>query len=370
MKKALLISCFNWYKARLEPVREILIEKGFDVTVLIADFDHIQKKPIEKKYEECTYVQVPPYSSNLSLQRIQSHLAFGKEVKKTLERLNPELVYVQIPPNNAAKHCAEYKKKNQDTRLILDIIDLWPESMPLGRLKDTLPAKKWKKWRDDCTEAADHIYTECRLFQEKLQLPKEKTSVLYLFKDQKQDESESVKRLIQQKAEKREKEEIKFAYLGSMNNIIDIKGICDIIKQYIQKGYACELHAIGDGENKGEFEDSAENIGCDSFFYGPIYNEKEKIRILAPCDYALNMMKESVEVGLTIKSVDYMSYGLPMINSIKGDTWDMIERWGIGINVTGKETEAKEIDHEAVHQYFQKNFSRESFEKNLRASLI
>ena len=43
-------------------------------------------------------------------------------------------------------------------------------------------------------------------------------------------------------------------------------------------------------------------------------------------------MKKSVCVGLTMKSIDYFEFGLPIINNIKGDTWNAVEEYGIGIN--------------------------------------
>ena len=67
----MLISCFNWYESRLKPIREFLIEQGYKVTVLIADFDHIKKNRISNRYKECTYINVPRYRCNISLQRIK-----------------------------------------------------------------------------------------------------------------------------------------------------------------------------------------------------------------------------------------------------------------------------------------------------------
>ena len=90
-KKALLISCFNWYKARLETVRQMIL-KDYDVTVLIADYDHIGKKKIRERYPECTYINVPEYKRNLSISRVRSHIIFGKEVGKRLKSLRPDLI--------------------------------------------------------------------------------------------------------------------------------------------------------------------------------------------------------------------------------------------------------------------------------------
>lgn len=70
-------------------------------------------------------------------------------------------------------------------------------------------------------------------------------------------------------------------------------------------------------------------------YHGIIYEESMKIQILGLCDLAFNLMKESVQVGLTIKSIDYFSMGIPIINNIKGDTWKLVEENCIGFNYSG-----------------------------------
>ncbi len=367
MKKALLISCFNWYKARLEPIREFLISHEYDVIVLIADYDHIEKLPVQRRYNECTYIPVPRYKSNLSVQRIKSHFSFGKSVERYIEDIKPDLIYLQIPPNNVARYCTKYKKKNQRSRLILDIIDLWPESMPLIKVKNMPLTYVWKEWRNKCVQVADYVFTECNLYQEKLKyvLNADRVSTLYLFKEQTEHEKKLVEKIIKNKETKDKK--IKFAYLGSMNNIIDINGICSVIRVFSDWGYEPELYAIGDGENKEVFQTTVDAIGCKTFFYGFVFDEIEKIKILAPCDYAFNMMKDSLEVGLTIKSIDYLSYGLPLINNIKGDTWEMVEKEGIGVNTANLEvTNLLSVkNHFDIMDFFFHKFSKKAYIENI-----
>lgn len=363
-KKALMISCFNWYKARLEPIGDLLKVHNYDVTVLIADFDHIRKVPILERYEECTYIHVPSYKSNISIQRIISHVSFGCSIKKIVKCLKPDLIYVQIPPNNVAGYCVKYRKEHESTVLILDIIDLWPESVSL-RIKNSLLWFGWKKWRNDCIRVADYIFTECELYKEKLKdvLNVKKTSTLYLFKEQTTEE----KKLVQETIESRcsDGKFVKFAYLGSMNNIIDIDGICSVIKFINSCGIKTELHAIGDGENRKKFKTAVERVGCQAHFYGLVFDELEKIKILAACDYAFNMMKDSLQVGLTIKSIDYLSYGLPLINNIKGDTWRMVEKEGIGINVVNGEIDNLFFDHHKIVQFYRNKFTKDSFMRTI-----
>lgn len=365
LKKAILISCFDWYKKRLEPIRDFLVNQDYEVTVLTSDFNHIKKTEIEKRHPECTYIHVPSYRKNISLNRIKSHLFFGKCVKNKLDQINPDFIYLLLPPNNTAKYCSQYKKLHPDTKLIVDIIDLWPESMPIGFIKKTPFAWIWKKWRDDAVKNADYVFTECAFYQEKLSyvLNPEKTSKLYLFKEQAEKEKKLVQEIIK---DKKDDGIIRFAYLGSMNNIIDIDGICNVLKVYFSSGKKCELHAIGDGVSREKFETSVREMGCETFFYGSIFDEIKKIKILTPCDYALNMMKDFVHVGLTIKSIDYLSYGLPLINNIKGDTWKMVEEKCLGINVLDTFTTGNTFDHNRIVSVFDELFTRESFVNMLK----
>ena len=72
-----------------------------------------------------------------------------------------------------------------------------------------------------------------------------------------------------------------------------------------------------------------------------MYDPVQKQEIFDQCNYGFNVMKSSVVVGLTMKSLDYMCAGLPIINTIKGDTKDFCEEWDIGFNL--KKSNIKEV---------------------------
>ena len=44
-------------------------------------------------------------------------------------------------------------------------------------------------------------------------------------------------------------------------------------------------------------------------------------------------MKESVFIGLTMKSLDYFAGGLPIVNTIAGDTAQLVQTLGVGVNL-------------------------------------
>ena len=144
MKTAVLISCFDWYKSRLQPIKLELEKNQYKVIVLLSDFIHGKKTKITEKLPECTYISVKPYKKNVSVKRLLSHHFFAKDVLRQLNIIRPDLVYALLPPNSVSDVCRKYKLKNPDIKLILDVIDMWPESMPGKRYHNTLPFLYWK----------------------------------------------------------------------------------------------------------------------------------------------------------------------------------------------------------------------------------
>lgn len=377
-KKALLISCYHeWYENRLKPIKEYLIGIGYDVEIILSDFEHINKTYISNPNPECNYIHVPRYNTNISIQRIWSHICFGKQVSFLLKKLQPDLIYQVLPPNNTACYCAKYKKQHPECKYIVDVIDLWPESLPLSCLRKTFPAKIWADFRNESLKLANHVFLECGLYKEKLKdvVPnlKEKSSVLYLFKKQTTKERELVLKTIEEYEIIKAKfpNKIRMAYLGSINNIIDVDGICDVVKNFLNNGQEVEVRIIGEGQSRNSFLKALESSGAEVNYYGKIFDENEKIKILGICDFGLNMMKDNIIVGLTIKSIDYFSMGLPIINNIKGDTWDLVHNNDLGLNINSTNKKQKQIifNKRIIFDFFEKNFSKSSFIKNVKKLL-
>ena len=82
-------------------------------------------------------------------------------------------------PANAFVPVAEQLKKSTGAKIVLDVIDLWPESLPLTRARGLPPVQFWKRQRDAHIGCADVIFTECGLYRELLSLPEDKPYTLY-----------------------------------------------------------------------------------------------------------------------------------------------------------------------------------------------
>lgn len=107
------------------------------------------------------------------------------------------------------------------TKLIFDVIDMWPETMPVKRIEKLLPIQLWKSLRDKWIDIADHVVTECDLYHTKLCIDKKKMSTIYLAREIKPFNGNP----------NPPDDKYALCYLGSINNIIDIPIVGKIISE-------------------------------------------------------------------------------------------------------------------------------------------
>ena len=366
MKKACIISCSNHYQARLHIFDEYLKSIGYSTTYITSDFDHTAKTEFVCTVPAAKQIHARPYKKNMSLDRIMSHKAFAMDVLEYLESLpeSPDVLVVSVPPNFLAHYTAKYKKKHPETVLIYDIFDMWPETFPFQKLKTLLSPvfSVWAWLRNHALPAADHIITECDLFRELLKLPDERGSTVYLCAEPMDTDSTA----------KLREDALELCYLGAINNIIDIPVICELISRLSRKKPVV-LHIIGKGERERELIEGAKSAGAEVIYYGAVYDEEEKHSIMHRCHFGLNIMKSSVCIGLTMKSLDYFRHGLPIINNIPADTQRFVTHASIGVQLDAdcveKIVSFTSADYaemrKNVNDVFKNNFSRDTVFKKI-----
>lgn len=329
--KALLISCFGYYENRTKYWEKVLEERGFQVFHVFSDFDHIRKMKIknikEKEIQNVIYISVPEYTRNISLQRLYSHIVFSKKISKLLKDKKPQFVYSLIPPNLLTCILAEYRKKMDKTRLVFDIYDLWPESLPIKNGKGLLGSWAWL--RNSSLKSSDYTFLECGYYQKYIgKYLSNKADILYLCQEQ-----YSIERKIEGVLE-----EIGFCYLGSVNYLINIDSIAKLLFQ-IQEIKPVHLHLIGTGEGMEKFRSLLHTYNISYTEYGQIYDRVKKDQIFAKCQYGINMYKKETVIGLTMKSLEYFQAGLPVITSNIHDTEKLILKYNAGIIVKESQIE-------------------------------
>lgn len=357
-----IINCFDNCEHRAMMLYDFFKGKGSNVTIYTSDYRHIAKKVRKEKKEDFKFIHVRPYKKNLSVERLCSHIGFAKSVFEMLKTQTVDLLWVIIPPNSCAKYAVKYKKK-YGIKVIFDIGDMWPESMPIGeKYKKLFPFILWRKLRDDYLEYVDLIVTECDLYQRYFDqnIFKGKMQTLYLARNLRYIDCKEVPPA----------DSVSLCYIGSINNIIDIPVISHIISE-LCKYKPVIINVIGDGESRDKLLDEAKKAGASVNYYGIIYDTEAKARIMSMSHYGLNIMQNTVRVGLTMKSIDYFEAGLPIINNIQGDTWEFCEKNGIGINIDESRWEQRVLygnfDRKMIRDFAGKMFSKKAFDEKMKA---
>lgn len=365
MKKVLVISCFFGEVNTNRPylAYRYFHTNNFYTKVIYSKFDHLSKSYRNLHNENYIGINPIPYRRNISIFRILSHIDFSIKVKKYINIENPDLIYINLPPNFLGYIIVKNAKKNK-IKTIVDVIDIWPESLPLSqgvfKLFDKTIGMIWRGFRDYTLKKGDFVITESNYFKEKIESEKiDKITVIPLCKIDHINKDLNGFYI-------KNNEELSIAYLGAINNIYDFDSlikICDSLKD-IRK---VKLYIIGDGERRSFLLNELEKKDIEYNYFGKVFDEEKKWDILSRCCFGFNGYKEITEVALSYKSIEYMSYGLPIINSAKGDTFYLVENEKIGINYSANNmneiiSKLKSIDFESINSM--KKNSRLLYEKN------
>ena len=204
----------------------------------------------------------------------------------------------------------------------------------------------WSRYRNKYISSSDGVIYECKMFQDHVSKyhPTVSSQVIYLGKEDYYAGDFII--------DKNMDSILKFAYVGSINNIIDINLIVNIIKDVGTKRNV-ELVVIGGGENEQQLSDLCKRNGVVFNNYGIIYDDDEKHKILKSCHFGLNIMKNNVAVGATMKSLEYFHEGLIIVNNISADTETIINNNYCGYNINENNyveiiKSLQEIDNETI----------------------
>jgi len=187
MKKVLIISCFI---DKIENARPYLAYKFFrnnyDTKVIYSEFSHTFKKYIKYEDEHFIPIKTLGYKRNISFSRILSHIIFALKIKGIIKKEKPDLIYVAIPPNAAAYSVIKIADKNKKTKVIIDIVDIWPETLPIPivckRYFNFFVGWFWKYLRNYALKRADYIICQSNYFKQKLALKGNNIQVIHLAK--------------------------------------------------------------------------------------------------------------------------------------------------------------------------------------------
>ena len=355
--RVIILTCYESNEERVSFVYDACKSRKYNVNVITTDFSHIKKEKRNNVPKKYITINTNSYSKNLSIQRMASHAKFAKDAFAMAEQYTPDLIWLMAPANSLIKEAKKYKKKYPMTKLIIDIIDMWPESLPIRINKKIFPFNIWKNIRKNNINCADYLVTECDFYQDILK--NEYHGNIQTIRWSRNSTAKKNRQLVN-------KDTLSLCYIGSINNIIDTYRIKDLINNI---DAPITLHVIGEGENRYNFINELRRV-CEVIYHGPIRDEKLKAEIFNKCHAGINIYRNNLYIGLTVKCLDYFEHGLPIINNIKGDTWNMVDKYKVGVNVTDdSKIESNTLinmrkNNKHIYDFYSENFTKEVFTKN------
>lgn len=336
MEKYIFVSAFTNVTSPNNRTHAIISRVMGESRVLTTDFNHGKKRYYEEgdaEHEKQTLLHVPSYKKNLSIQRIWSHLVFAWRIRGYLKALGkkPEAIYCTMPTSSSAFVCAKYCKKN-NLKFVIDVIDLWPDSLlPLVKGQKIIKALlcPWTYLTRYAYKHADVIMGESVKYAQEAKKYNKKADVYPIYLGINTDIINKVNTEIPFLLEK-PKDEIWIGYAGALGVSYDFQTLLNAVKS-IQGKYKCKLWFIGDGVRRDEITDyiSTKDLNAEITGYVPY---EQLLGYLRYCDIAVNIFRDNTKVVYSYKFNDYVAMNCFVLNSLEGETAEMVDEYKIGRN--------------------------------------
>ena len=307
---------------------------GHRVTLWTSDFSHAHKAPRVLAHGahwdgdgfRLVLVPTPPYPRNVCLRRIISHRAFARNLHTLaeLEPRKPDIVIASLPPLASAAALSDFCRTH-GAAFVVDVMDAWPENfervVPHWMLAP-LRARARRIYRSaQAISAVASRYLDLarnyganspmHLAYHGIELAKQVRPVL--------PQKGNVFRLV---------------YVGTMGASYDLETVIDAVREMPD----VELDLAGTGPKQESLERRA--AGCDRIRFLGFLDDAALRNMLAKADAGLVPMFDDSCVGVPYKLADYAAAGLPVVNTLHGETERLIAEHCAGVTCNVRDASA------------------------------
>ena len=333
-------------KMRSNLLAEELARRGHEVLLWVSAFDHNTKKwaiqngrdIISRQNIGVKVLRGTGYKKNVSFKRFADHRVISwkfRHLSKKEEK--PDVIIASMPPHDLTYQSVRYAKKN-NVPVIVDIRDLWPDifldnlskyGKAMGRL---LLLNDFRMVKNTMREADSLVAVSNSFLQWGLSYGNRHKSyadrVFYLgyHRPEPQIDSERVRDELREILERLDNREV-VIYIGTFSDSQDPSVITECARRFVNSDIVFVFTGYGDlYENvKAELAD-LQNV----FFVGWL-NQYEIDALLLKSSIGVCPYSRDSTI-FPNKACMYLSAGLPVISSYKGDLGEMIEAEKIGCN--------------------------------------
>lgn len=333
----------NWRPHRSYMAAKAFAQCGHNVSYWISNIDHRSKNYRTKTSNNnlnnlinVKIVESSRYFEHISLKRIKYELNFIKNFYKIAEKetKKPDIIVIGEPALFVSYQFIKFTKKYK-IPFIIDMVDIWPElfkvSLPnLLKPFHSLIFYPFYKKRDWFIKKASAVLSVSNAYLElasKINNSPFK-KVIYWGVDLVSFKNINLNNL----GFKKNKNEIWLIYAGTLGDNYDTKGLIEFAKLIENSNFDYRLFIAGDGNLKKFLTNSIANLKLKKTHYLGRVDPLKLVGFYKLCDIALSTYTKESTVSMPIKAFDYLSAGLPMLNSLGMDLGEMINKYQLGIN--------------------------------------
>ncbi|MGG3560527.1 glycosyltransferase family 4 protein [Neobacillus rhizosphaerae] len=389
----ILVVCQYYYPEpfRISDICETLVKKGHEVTVLTGLPNYPEGRILDdyrygkKRNEVINGVKVIRCfeigRGNSNLRLFLNYLSFSVSAsyKALLLKEKFDVIFVnQLSPVMMGIPAILYKKKHK-RKMLIYCLDLWPDSLAAGGIKETsIIYKVFKKLSKWIYSSADSIAVTSSMFKEyyKYTLGINIDNVIHL--------PQYAEDLFSESVEVTKKNKYNFVFAG---NIGDMQSVETIIKaaNELRNRSDITFHIVGDGSKLEECKLLGKELGLANIVYYGRRPVSEMPKYYGLADAMLITLKDNKNISYTLpgKVQSYMAASKPIIGAINGETSQVIKKAKCGLACTAENykglanliiefcnSDKKEEMAKKSYDYYVKNYSKENFISILEETLI
>lgn len=334
----------NVRRLRTGILSEILLNRGHEVTWWTSAFEHQRKVMLFDRDGDhilpgglhLKVMKGPGYKKNVSRARYKDHLEIASKFRRQAEEANelPDVIVSSLPCHNLSYEAVRFAQQ-KNIPVLVDVRDLWPDifldKIPaflrgLGRrlLREDFRRVEELMRNADGILAVSNGYLQWGLAKAGRK-PGHWDRVFYLGYENSSsgveggDRPDWLEKIIGKKI---------ITFIGTFGLSYELDLVLEAARKFQSRDDILFVIA-GTGENEKRIRQQSkglENVILPGWIDGQ--NIKNLLNIsylgLVPCDSASGTMPN--------KPFEYWSAGLPVISSLEGEMFDLIEKYAIGLN--------------------------------------
>jgi glycosyltransferase involved in cell wall biosynthesis len=328
----------GWRDYRSVLIARALESGGHSTTWWVSNFDHRSKRfrTIGTEHRQISphfdarIVPSTAYHRHISLARIRYETRFAEcfaNMAATLDE--PDVLILAEPALFTSKPVLRYLEGRR-TRLIVDVIDLWPELFIIALPAFARPfapllfAPLYRR-RAALLRKADAIVAVSRDYLDIVpSSAPATTAVVYWGVDVASLAQETVSPPGISAAPR-------VVYAGTLGDNYDIMTILEAARLLYGRGVDVEIVIAGAGPRAKDLRAFLTEHALPNVTYLGSLDASRLTEVYATCIAALSTYVEGSTVSMPIKAYDYLAAGLPLINSLSRDLGRFVEEYGVGL---------------------------------------